>query len=446
MSEKMYARLLRIYPSTFRKKYEGEALQLIRDRFHHETGLKRLRLWRDLATDLLAGLPQAYRNSYAVKEAMSLSPSGDGIPSFKVLDNEPLRRGSILVGCAGSLTAIAAFGFVLSHPIAYLPMSGSNGRMSPIESVFERLNRATTSDTVVSDAQGASKPASASTREQQSRPWPAAAASASKPETQASPPESKSSLGEQNHVVRVQAQVPKGHFSSLMRASQPVIDGAERQQVINGAIANLKQHYFDRDVAQRTADALVVHEKRGDDDAAKDGAAFAGLLTRQMREASQDMHLVIEFSERTLPVGPPVQTADGMERFRNAMLQQNCMIRKAEILPHDIGYLKLDFFPDTSVCGSAMKAAMASLNRANVIIFDLRDNTGGFPDSVSLIASYLFDHRTSRSSSRLQRLPSASGSRRNRSDRRLSPYPGLPAESHPRSRYRQTPWHCYWGR
>jgi C-terminal processing protease CtpA/Prc len=35
---------------------------------------------------------------------------------------------------------------------------------------------------------------------------------------------------------------------------------------------------------------------------------------------------------------------------------------------------------------------MASLNDADAIIFDLRDNTGGFPDMVSLIASYLFDH------------------------------------------------------
>lgn len=68
------------------------------------------------------------------------------------------------------------------------------------------------------------------------------------------------------------------------------------------------------------------------------------------------------------------------------------MIRKIETLRYNIGYLKLDFFPDTSVCGSAMRTAMASLNRADAIIFDLRDNTGGTPDSVSLIASYLFDH------------------------------------------------------
>ena len=170
------------------------------------------------------------------------------------------------------------------------------------------------------------------------------------------------------------------------------IDTVERQRVINAAIANLKQHYFDKDIAQQTADALLAHQKRGDDDAAKDNAAFANLLTTQMREASHDMHLVVEYSQRPLPAGPPVQTPEDLARFRKAMLQQNCMIRKADVLPHDIGYLKLDFFPDTSVCGSEMRSAMASLNHADAIIVDLRDNTGGFPDAVSLIAGYFFDH------------------------------------------------------
>ncbi len=35
---------------------------------------------------------------------------------------------------------------------------------------------------------------------------------------------------------------------------------------------------------------------------------------------------------------------------------------------------------------------MASLNDAGAVIFDLRDNTGGYPDMVMLIAAYLFDH------------------------------------------------------
>jgi C-terminal processing protease CtpA/Prc len=35
---------------------------------------------------------------------------------------------------------------------------------------------------------------------------------------------------------------------------------------------------------------------------------------------------------------------------------------------------------------------MARLNGAEAIIFDLRDNRGGYPDMVMLLAAYLFDH------------------------------------------------------
>jgi hypothetical protein len=62
MSEKIYAWLLRLYPSHFREKYGEEALQLLRDRARDETGfLRTLRLWLDLLTDLVISIPREYR-------------------------------------------------------------------------------------------------------------------------------------------------------------------------------------------------------------------------------------------------------------------------------------------------------------------------------------------------------------------------------------------------
>ncbi|MEA2544481.1 MAG: hypothetical protein QOH35_5847, partial [Acidobacteriaceae bacterium] len=177
MSEKMYTRLFRLYPARFRKEYEGEALQLIRDRLRDETGFfKRARLVWDLVADVLTGLPQAYRNSYAVAEEAPASPNAEGIPSFKVLDKEPLGRGSILIGGTLSLGTIVVFGFLLSRPIAYMPLSGSQGRMSPIQSVIERLNRGTTPDTMAGGAEGATESTPVGASERQPRPWPAGAA------------------------------------------------------------------------------------------------------------------------------------------------------------------------------------------------------------------------------------------------------------------------------
>jgi len=169
------------------------------------------------------------------------------------------------------------------------------------------------------------------------------------------------------------------------------LDREARQRLIDAAIANLK-HYFDADVAERTADALLAHEKNGDDDAATDGAAFADLLTRQMREASHDLHLEFVYSASPLPERPRVPTPEDRARYRELMEQENCTFEAVKILPHNIGYLKLNWFPDPAVCRPTATAAMASLNHADAIIFDLRDNRGGEPEMVKLMAAYLFDH------------------------------------------------------
>ena len=167
---------------------------------------------------------------------------------------------------------------------------------------------------------------------------------------------------------------------------------AERERVVQGVIANLKEHYIDPAVAQKVADALLAHEKSGDYDVVTDGAAFADLLTRHLREASHDLHLDVLYSQARLPDRPTPATPERLARYRKAMEQANCTFEPVKILPHNVGYLKLNSFPDPSVCQATATAAMSSLNHADAVIFDLRDNRGGYPDMVMLIAAYLFDH------------------------------------------------------
>jgi Peptidase family S41/N-terminal domain of Peptidase_S41 in eukaryotic IRBP len=170
------------------------------------------------------------------------------------------------------------------------------------------------------------------------------------------------------------------------------LEAAERQRVIDAVITNLQQHYINPAVAHKMAEALLAAERAGDYAAITDGAAFALLLTRQLRDVSHDMHLEVVYSQNPLPERSTGPTPERLARYRKAMEENNCTFEKAQILPHNIGYLKLDSFPDPSVCETTAKAAMASLNDAAAIIFDLRDNRGGYPSMVMLIAAYLFDH------------------------------------------------------
>jgi hypothetical protein len=261
MSEKIYARLLRLYPSRFRKQYEGEALQLIRDRLRDETGFfKRARLCWDLVADVLAGLPSAYRNSYAGTKAASLALDTAGIPSFKLLDKEPLGLGAILVGGTMSLIALAAFAFLLSRQIAYQPISGSNGRMSPIESVMQRLNSPPAPGSTAGSLQDAATPASAQMNGQHAQP---------------------STPG---------ASTPNRSASSSETPNR------ERNQVVSTRMQNLNEHSIDRRNAPSAVEAFSEGGKQTS--FADNRQEFANARTADVGNSSHDLHTVIRQSPR----------------------------------------------------------------------------------------------------------------------------------------------------
>jgi hypothetical protein len=204
---------------------------LLRDRLRDERGAaRRLRLWFDLLVDFARALPQAYRNSYAMAGASSVPQSASGLPAFRVLEPEPLRPGSILLGGVLAVGALGAFVVVMNHTSAYHP--------------FLRLR------------------------------------------------------GLANHST-----------------------------------------------GQATSDAEQVAEK----------------LEEQIRSASAT---------------------------------QNCGFEKLELHPGNIGYVKLNWFPNPAPCGQIVEALMERLNDTDAVIFDLRENRGGFPEMVRLMADWLFDRPT----------------------------------------------------
>jgi C-terminal processing protease CtpA/Prc len=87
-------------------------------------------------------------------------------------------------------------------------------------------------------------------------------------------------------------------------------------------------------------------------------------------------------------------TAEDVERRNKQMERDNCLFRKVEILPNNIGYIKFDGFMDAGFCGPTVVAAMGFVAHTDAVIFDIRENGGGQPAMVTMIASYLFDKPT----------------------------------------------------
>src|SRR5260370_12743608 len=115
MSDKIYALLLRLFPSHFRKAYGEEALQLFRDRTRDEKGFfPRLRLWFDLLADLAISVPRDH--FYAEPELIAASVQRLGrMPSFYVLRDESPRPRARFLGGTLSLAALLTFSPLFCH-------------------------------------------------------------------------------------------------------------------------------------------------------------------------------------------------------------------------------------------------------------------------------------------------------------------------------------------
>lgn len=368
MSEKIYVWLLRLYPHRFREDYGDEALQLFRDRARDEKGfLARVQLWLDLLADLVISLPREYHHAEAALIDASAHHSSEGIPSFCVLKSELPHHGSLLFGTLLSLAFLGTLSVLISHVENYRPASVG---VEPHGVVDARS----------SSFKGPQSQASDDAEEETTvLGYPAMAVAPFRP-------------GD----AKPSDLLPGNAGSAMMLASEEEtkLDAAEQRRVINGAIANLKEYYVYPDVAQKMADALIAHQKSGDDAAVADGAAFADLLTTQMRDVSHDRHLKVAYNRVKTPQPTPGPTSEEIARYRKDMERSNCTFEKVEILPFNVGYLKFNEFPAPSVCRTTVVAMMNRLRQVDAIIFDVRDNHGGSPDTVAQICTYLFNHPT----------------------------------------------------
>ncbi len=175
---------------------------------------------------------------------------------------------------------------------------------------------------------------------------------------------------------------------------QIMLSEQERNQVIAAVSSRLQQAYVLPDMAQKLVATLKAHQDMGDYNDIRDSAVLASRLTMDLQSISRDRHLRVEFSQTKLPREEGGPSAAEEEQYRKELERSNCGFQHVEILTGNIGYVQLNFFGPSDVCGTVAASAMKFVSHADAIIFDMRQNHGGDPGMVALLASYLFDHRT----------------------------------------------------
>lgn len=179
-------------------------------------------------------------------------------------------------------------------------------------------------------------------------------------------------------------------FLAVQTAGRGVDDfngDAVRATVLEVA-ATVSREYMDPVVADRLANSLRRRLAEGEYRGVTAPDALAARLTRDLFAESHDKHLAVAValeSASTAPAAPPTNTREEGVRRTNGGVQ------RVEILTGNVGYLNLTSFLRTEEAGEIIADAMRLLRRADALIIDLRQNTGGSPDTAALMAGYLFD-------------------------------------------------------
>ena len=171
------------------------------------------------------------------------------------------------------------------------------------------------------------------------------------------------------------------------------VDGAVRGAVITEAVAVLQQHYVFPDKVTQLAQALQARQKAGGFDSIASAEKFAEALTDSLQQDGRDRHLEVRYFEKEISATAPEQ--DGSQESElDHQARLNFGFETIGRLPLNIGYIDLHAFGRLPQTGDRIAAAMALLSDTKALIIDLRKCNGGDPDTVAVLASYLYDKPT----------------------------------------------------
>jgi hypothetical protein len=166
------------------------------------------------------------------------------------------------------------------------------------------------------------------------------------------------------------------------------ISAAERRAVTDAVVREVERGYQDSVVAERMAADVRERQRRGEYAGIRSAEALADSLTTQLRAISHDGHLRILAHEPTARGASPPE-AGLLFASEDAWRTANYGFERVERLPGNIGYLEARIFFSEEASAPTIAAAMNFLAHTEALVIDLRRHTGGEPETVRHLISYL---------------------------------------------------------
>jgi hypothetical protein len=177
-----------------------------------------------------------------------------------------------------------------------------------------------------------------------------------------------------------------------MDTGKVAIDRTTHAELVRHLSELVRANYVLPGVANEICTRLQQHLDDGDYDGITEGEFLAYALTHHLQEVNGDEHLWVRWYSEPLPdhEGQLRHNEEWLAQRRLEAELDNYGFRKLERLPGNVGYLEIHKLHRPAWGADTAVAAMNFLASASALILDLRSCTGGYPDMVALILSYLF--------------------------------------------------------
>jgi hypothetical protein len=172
------------------------------------------------------------------------------------------------------------------------------------------------------------------------------------------------------------------------------LDAPHRQALLDGIARQLQAHYVLPAVGSKMIASLRAQAAHGDYDAITDGGTFVQTVTKDLVDVSHDHHLRCFFGRKP-PPAPAAEDVRAQQDLRAQTLAQhrkdNFGFGTIERLDGNVARVVIEgFLPLDDDLREGIAGLMTQVADADALLVDLRENHGGDPDTVALVASYLF--------------------------------------------------------
>ncbi len=164
------------------------------------------------------------------------------------------------------------------------------------------------------------------------------------------------------------------------------LTAGERARLVAQVAREIEAHYVFADVGAQMAAALRERAARGGYDALTGAAALADAITQDLRAISHDRHALVE---RTASPGATSAEDAEWERLQ-AENRATSGLGPTERLAGGVAHLVIRSFEPLDAARDTLARRLSEVADASALILDVRDNSGGDPETVAFVASYLF--------------------------------------------------------